>query len=236
MKKFHTRMQETATDDLAGWERIIADTQAAKEELDAMLEAGRDRLLEMSSFNAQAAKEITSAIAGIDADNSLEKLMIDFFDALGVGIEELGDYCYYVKPDTVFAGDAFPGMREIGMSITFDRDTALVNEQMSFVSWDHPIVSTSLDLIINGEQGSSAFGQIPGTAAQAGLIVECIFLLEPICPPGLGADRFLPPVPIKAVVDHSGNDITGSFDSSAVKDGNRSWLRAKLAPLSDEYV
>ncbi|MED5586921.1 MAG: SNF2-related protein [Verrucomicrobiota bacterium] len=231
MEKFHTRMQETATDDLAGWESIIADTQAAKEELDAMLEAGRDRLLEMSSFNAQAAKEITSAIAGIDADNSLEKLMIDFFDALGVGIEELGDYCYYVKPDTVFAGDAFPGMREIGMSITFDRDTALVNEQMSFVSWDHPIVSTSLDLIINGEQGSSAFGQIPGTAAQAGLIVECIFLLEPICPPGLGADRFLPPVPIKAVVDHSGNDITGSFDSSAVKDGNRSWLRSKLEIL-----
>ena len=231
LEKFHTRMQDTATDDLVGLDRIIADTQVAKKELDAMLEAGRDRLLEMSSFNAQEAQEITSAIAEIDADNCLEKLMLDFFDALGVGIEELGDYCYYIKPDTVFAGDAFPGMREIGMSITFDRKTALVNEQMSFVSWDHPIVSTCMDLIINGEKGSSAFGQIPGTAAQAGLIAECIFLLEPMCPPGLGADRFLPPMPIKTVVDHSGNDLTGSFDSSAVKDGNRSWLRAKLEIL-----
>ena len=117
------------------------------------------------------------------------------------------------------------------MSITFDRETALTNEQMSLVSWDHPIVSTCMDLIINGEQGSSAFGQIPGTAAEAGLIAECIFLLEPMCPPGLGADRFLPPMPIRTVVDHSGNDLTGSFDSSAVKDGNRSWLRAKLEIL-----
>jgi len=157
--------------------------------------------------------------------------MLDLFGALGVGIEELGDYCYYVKPDTVFAGDAFPGMREIGMSITFDRVTALVNEPMGFVTWDHPIVSTSLDLIINGEKGSSAFGQIPGTAAEAGLIAECIFLLEPICPAGLGADRFLPPMPIKAVVNHAGNDITADFDSAAVKDGARSWLRAKLEIL-----
>ena len=231
MEKFHSRMQESAPDDRAGWDNIIADTKQAKEELDAQLEAGRDRLLEMSSFNEKSAKRITSALAEIDADNTLEELMLDLFGALGVGIEELGDYCYYIKPDTVFAGDAFPGMREIGMSITFDRVTALVNEQMGFVSWDHPIVSTSLDLIINGEQGSSAFGQIPGTAAQAGLIAECVFLLEPICPSGLGADRFLAPMPIKVVVDHSGNDITADFDASVVKDGARSWLRAKLEIL-----
>lgn len=231
MEKFNSRMQETATDDQAGWDNIIADTRTAKKELDAKLEAGRDRLLEMSSFNEQSAKKITSALEGIDADNTLEELMLDLFAALGVGIEELGDYCYYVKPDTVFAGDAFPGMREIGMSITFDRVTALVNEPMGFVTWDHPIVSTSLDLIINGERGSSAFGQIPGTASQAGLIAECVFMLEPICPTSLGADRFLPPMPIKVVVDHAGNDITGDFDSASVKDGARSWLRAKLKIL-----
>ena len=32
-------------------------------------------------------------------------------------------------------------------------------------------------------------------------------------------------------MDHSGNDLTGRFDSSAVKAGNRSWLRAKLEIL-----
>ncbi|MFP6872894.1 MAG: SNF2-related protein [Verrucomicrobiales bacterium] len=231
MEKFDSGMQQTKPDDHAGWDAIIADTRKAKEQLDVELEAGRDRLLEMSSFNAKAAKKVTAALAGIDEDNTLEELMIDLFGTLGVGVEELGDYCYYVKPDTVFAADAFPGMREIGMSVTFDRATALINEPMGFVTWDHPIVSTSLDLFVNDEKGSTAFGQIPGTAAQAGLIVECVFLLEPICPPGLGADRFLAPMPLKAVVDHAGNDLTSTFDSAGVKDGARKWLRSKLEIL-----
>ena len=102
-----------------------------------------------------------SAIEEIDDDTQLEGIMIDLFDQFGIAVEELGDHCYYIKPDTVFAGDAFPGMREIGMSITFDRKTAMSNEQMSFITWDHPLVSTCLDLMLNGEQGSSSFGQIP---------------------------------------------------------------------------
>jgi ATP-dependent helicase HepA len=109
---------------------------------------------------------------------------------------------------------------------------AMANEPVSFVTWDHPIVSSSIDLMLTGEQGSSAFGQIPGTAAQAGVICECLFVLEAVSPPALGADRFLPPMTIHAVVDHNGKDITSSFDSMMVKDGDRNWLKAKLPVLS----
>ena len=172
-----------------------------------------------------------SAIEEIDDDTQLEGIMIDLFDQFGIAVEELGDHCYYIKPDTVFAGDAFPGMREIGMSITFDRKTAMSNEQMSFITWDHPLVSTCLDLMLNGEQGSSSFGQIPGTQAEAGLVAECVFLLETVCPDSLGADRFLAPIPLKTVVNHSGDNIGEKFDDSRVKEGNRKWLKAKIEIL-----
>ena len=69
-------------------------------------------------------------------------------------------------------------------------------------------------------------GQIPGTAAQAGLVAECIFLLETVCPDSLGADRFLAPTPLKAVVNHSGEILNEKFDDTKVKDGNRKWLKA----------
>ena len=228
LAKFEGEMKKIEASDKTGWEKIIESTQEAKKELDDQLEKGRDRLLEMSSFNTEASKKIVSAIEEIDDETELEGIMIDLFDQFGIAVEELGQHCYYIKPDTVFAGDAFPGMREIGMSITFDRATAMGNEQMSFITWDHPLVSTCLDLMLNGEQGSSSFGQIPGTAAQAGLVAECVFLLETVCPDSLGADRFLAPTPLKAVVNHSGEILKEKFDDAKIKDGNRKWLKAKL--------
>jgi len=228
LEQFGEEMERTDPSDSNAWEKIITQTKSAKKDLDEELESGRDRLLEMSSFDQKAAKKIVDSINAIDQDPELEILMTDLFDQFGIAIEELGDHCYYIKPDTVFAGDAFPGMREIGMSITFDRSSAMNNEQMTFISWDHPLVSTCIDLMLDGEQGSSSFGQILGTAAQAGLVAECTFLLEPVCPVSLGADRFLPPTPISVVVDHSGNDIKPNFDATKVKEGNRKWLRSKI--------
>ncbi|RZO15394.1 MAG: RNA polymerase-binding ATPase [Verrucomicrobiaceae bacterium] len=231
LEQFGEEMERTDPSDSNAWEQIIMQTKAAKKDLDEELESGRDRLLEMSSFDQEAAKKIVDDIDAIDQDPTLETLMTDLFDQFGIAIEELGDHCYYIKPDTVFAGDAFPGMREIGMSITFDRSSAMSNEQMTFISWDHPLVSTCIDLMLDGEQGSSSFGQILGTAAQAGLVAECTFLLEPVCPVSLGSDRFLPPTPIAVVVDHGGNDIKPNFDATKVREGNRKWLRSKIEIL-----
>ena len=228
LEQFGEEMERTDPSDSSAWEKIIMQTKSAKKDLDEELESGRDRLLEMSSFDDKSSKKIVEAIDAIDQDPALEGLMTDLFDQFGIAIEELGDHCYYIKPDSVFAGDAFPGMREIGMSITFDRSSAMSNEQMTFISWDHPLVSTCIDLMLNGEQGSSSFGQILGTAAEAGLVAECTFLLEPVCPVSLGADRFLPPTPIPVVIDHGGNDIKPNFDSTKVREGNRKWLRAKI--------
>ena len=230
-EQFGEEMERTDPSDSNAWQQIIMQTKAAKKDLDEELESGRDRLLEMSSFDQEAAKKIVDDIDTIDQDPTLETLMTDLFDQFGIAIEELGDHCYYIKPDTVFAGDAFPGMREIGMSITFDRSSAMSNEQMTFISWDHPLVSTCIDLMLDGEQGSSSFGQILGTAAQAGLVAECTFLLEPVCPVSLGSDRFLPPTPIAVVVDHGGNDIKPNFDATKVREGNRKWLRSKIEIL-----
>ena len=69
-----------------------------------------------------------SAIEEIDDDTQLEGIMIDLFDQFGIAVEELGDHCYYIKPDTVFAGDAFQH-EEIGMSITLtERLQCLTNK------------------------------------------------------------------------------------------------------------
>lgn len=145
LEQFGEEMERTDPSDLNAWEQIIMQTKTAKKDLDEELESVRDRLLEMSSFDQKAAKKIVDDIDTIDQHPTLENLMTDLFDQFGIAIRELGDHCYYIKPDTVFEGYAFPEIREIGMSITFDRSSAMSNEQMTFISWNHPLVSTCID-------------------------------------------------------------------------------------------
>ena len=79
---FEGEMKKVEPSDKSGWEKIIKSTQEAKRELDEQLEKGRDRLLEMSSFNAEASKKIVSAIEEIDDETELEGIMIDLFDQI----------------------------------------------------------------------------------------------------------------------------------------------------------
>jgi ATP-dependent helicase HepA len=82
----------------------------------------------------------------------------------------------------------------------------LAREDVQFLTWDHPLVTGALDLLLGSEKGNSAFAKWPD-ARTAGLYVETIYLLECIAPPHLHVDRFLPPTPLRVLVDHRGNDV-----------------------------
>jgi ATP-dependent helicase HepA len=43
------------------------------------------------------------------------------------------------------------------------------------------------------------------------LKLQAIYVLETVAPPGLNADRFLPPTPVSITVDHAGNAVGGTM-------------------------
>jgi ATP-dependent helicase HepA len=104
----------------------------------------------------------------------------------------------------VFA-DTFPGLPTEGLTATASRPGALVREERQFLTWDHPLVTGALDLIIGSEKGNSSFAQWPDTSLAA-LYLEALFLIECIAPPHLHVDRFLPPTPVRVLVDHHSTD------------------------------
>ena len=85
----------------------------------------------------------------------------------------------------------------------------MAREDVQFLTWDHPLVTGALDLLLGSEKGNSSFAKWPDTKT-AGLYVETIYLLECIAPPPLHVDRFLPPMPLRVLVDHRGNDVGNS--------------------------
>ena len=185
-------------------DRLIAETQTARKELTARLELGRDRLLELNSFRPETGAKIVQEIRQSDADPALDEFMIAVFDHFAIHVEELTQRAYQLGSAGVFA-ESFPGLPTEGLTVTCDRQRALAREDVQFLTWDHPLVTGALDLLLGSEKGNSSFAKWLD-AKTAGIYVETIYLLECIAPPSLHVDRFLPPTPLRVLVDHRGND------------------------------
>src|SRR5207302_5553481 len=134
--------------------------------------------------------------------------------------------------------DSFPALPAEGLTFTCDRQRALVREDVQFLSWDHPLVTGALDLLLGSEKGNSSFAVWPD-AKKKGLYLEAIYLLECIAPPHLHVDRFLPPTPVRVLVDHLGNDpgdsIAGVKLGRHLKDTDDLWLLDE-AELREELL
>jgi ATP-dependent helicase HepA len=204
-----------ATAHAAALASLIKETVAARRELTERLEQGRDRLLELNSFRPEVAARLVGEISRRDADTTLEKFMVDVFDHFAIHIEELTHRTYQLGSAGVFA-ESFPGLPAEGMTVTGDRQKALSREDVQFLTWDHPLVTGALDLLLGSEKGNSSFAKWPD-AKGAGLYLEAVYVLECIAPSPLHVDRFLPPTPLRIIVDHRGNDAGTALPSETLK-------------------
>ena len=139
----------------------------------------------------------------------MEDYLLDVFDHFGVHIEELAPHTWQLNPEGILT-DSFPSLPAEGMVATCDRRRALSREDVGFLTWDHPMVTGAMDLLLGAETGNCAFAVLPA-ANERTLLLELIFVLEAIAAPRLHADRFLPLTPIRLVVSHKLEDVSEAF-------------------------
>jgi ATP-dependent helicase HepA len=190
-------------------EALITETANFQKELQLSLAEGRDKLLEMNSFRPKTANKLVQEIQEKDRDTSLELYFTKVFKHFDVEMEDLAPRTYFLHPASA-ATEVFPAIPRAGIGVTFDRKRALSREDMSFLSWDHPITTGAIDLVLSSGLGSASFGVLKG-AKSAGLLLEIIFVLETAKYKGVNVDRFLPNTPIRVVVDHTGDEVTDEF-------------------------
>lgn len=192
-------------------ENLIADTKAFHKELNETLAKGRDRLLEMNSFRPAIANKLVDHIKAADQESILELYLMEVFEHYVIEIEDLAPRTYLLHAPQNNPGD-FPAISEGGITVTFDRKRSLSREEVTFLSWDHPMITGVIDLILGSETGSASFGILTGSGTPA-ILLEVIFVLETMGPERKMADRFLPSTPIRVVIDHSGSDVTDQYPS-----------------------
>ncbi len=195
--------------------RLIEATGRERARVAAHLEAGRDRLLEWNALKPEAAARLITEIRRQDEDRALDGFLLAVLDQHFIDVEEVAPRTYQLGSAGVLV-DAFPGLTADGLTVTCDRARALAREDLPFLTWDHPLATGALDLVLGSEQGSCGFARWPDTKG-SGLYLEAIYLLEGIAPPQLHLDRFLPPTPVRVLVDHRGADVAEALPHLALK-------------------
>ncbi len=188
---------------------LISETAKFQKQLKTTLANGRDRLLEMNSFRPQVADKLVKQIQSEDADARLELYMTKVFEQFGIELEDLAPRTYFLRPAQTNR-EAFPHIPEEGISITFDRKKALSREDITFISWDHPMVTGALDMVLSNGTGATSYAVLRSSESSA-ILLEVYFVLETAGGQGTQVDRFLPRTPLRIVVDHSGDDVTEDY-------------------------
>lgn len=198
-------LEETST----ALEALISETANFQKELKKNLAEGRDKLLEMNSFRPKLAKKLIKQIQTEDKDSVLENYLTEVFEHFNVEMEDLAARTYLLHPAS-YNSEVFPSIPPEGIQVTFDRKRAISREDVSFLSWDHPMTTGAIDLVLSSSIGSASYGVIRGTGTNA-LLLELIFVLETAGKESIDIDRFLPHTPLRIVIDHTGKEVTDIY-------------------------
>lgn len=194
--------------DEKGIANLIEETQKLTAETLEILQQGRDRLLELNSCDLPVANELVADLN--EASNTLElaSYMDKIFDEYGVEQQIHSADSIILEPGNHMVEHQFPGLPEDGITATYKRHRALVREDMAFLSWEHPMVLGSLDMIINSDFGNSAFCTLENDDLPAGtLLLEAIFTMKCPAPRSLQVGRYLNHSYLRIVADEHGRDF-----------------------------
>jgi len=206
LKRYGERLVELAEQHAHGGEdadseldALIGESRATHEELSAMVNAGRDRLLELASSRQTQADRLHRALADADTRVDNDAFILRLFEQFGVENEDQGSRSVVLDPEYL-STDGFPGLKDGPQLVTFDRNTALTREDLPLLRLDHPMVSGAIDLLLEGEHGNASF-LVDDTLPARTALLECVYVLACVADRELGVERYLPPLPLRVVVD-----------------------------------
>jgi ATP-dependent helicase HepA len=192
---------------------LITTTKQLHQQLNEQLHNGRDQLLEYNSCRPHVANQLKEMAERQDQHSELFDYLEEVFDCYGVDTEDHGDQSYIIRPSEHMQNQ-FPGLYEEGMTITCDRATALANEDMHFLTWEHPMVTGAMDMVSSSELGNSAVIAIKHQGIKPGtLMVESLFILQSATRQG---NRYLPPTTLRVMMDANGKDYSAKLSHELI--------------------
>lgn len=202
---------------------LIQHTQSSLKRVDEELKKGRDPLLELNSCRPEQAAQLIDLLKKREQDGSLWPYMEQVFDCYGVNSEFHSPDCYILRPGENMRDAHFPLLNEDGVTVTTNRNIALAREDMQFLTDEHPLVRAAMDMVLSSDTGNASVSVIRHPALKGGrFLLEMLFIVECSAPAVLQISRFLPPTPIRILIDQTLQDLSQAIShQSMVESGDR---------------
>jgi ATP-dependent helicase HepA len=180
------------------------------------LESGRDRLIEINSFDPLEARRLVRVIQDAEQTEELKIYLEELLDALGLHSDDLDPDSIFVQPGDGQYVSYFPGLPPEGLSFTFSRAKALRRNDLALMTWDHPMVSETLSQLVRQEYGNVSVAQWPKQL----VALECNFVFEASAIDSKWyADEFFPSTAIRVMLDATGRELTAQVDYDTLLSG-----------------
>ena len=194
----------------AEFEELLKQTKESSRILLEKLHAGRDHLLELNSFDGKRAGQIIADMHDHEQHHVLSAYMESIFDQFGVDQEHHSASSVILRPGEHMLAHSFPALPDDGVTATYRRDIALGREDFQYLTWEHPMVSGAMDMVLSGEFGNTAFCTMKLPPFKAGtILLEAVYTISGQAPASLQLHRYLPLTSVRIVVDAKNNDLSG---------------------------
>ena len=198
---------------------FIENSQSLSRQIEQELQNGRDQLLELNSCRPTEAANLIEQLKKIERDGSLWPYMEAIFDCYGVDVEYHSKDCHILWPSESLRIAHFPMLQDDGLTVTVDRDIALAREDMQFLTQEHPMVLSAMDLVLSSETGNAAASIIQHPQLKSGqFLLELLFVAECSAPAHLQIGRFLPHTPLRVLIDQNNRDLTTAISHDSMQE------------------
>ena len=228
--KLHDELAEVLySNNQAEIDAFIIKTQGLSTEIETQLHNGRDQLLELNSCRKELADELIAQLTAYEHEGVLWPYMENLFDCYGVDTEFHSADCHIIRPSDHMRVSHFPGLSEDGMTVTVNRQIALAREELQFLTWEHPLVTAAMDLVLSSETGNAAISVVKHSDLKAGqFLLECLFIVECSAPAELQIGRFLPHTPIRVLINQHQKDVTETIDHRSLKETGKTFDKQQI--------
>ena len=228
--KLHEELEEVLhNNNQADIDAFIAKTQELSAEIETQLHHGRDQLLELNSCRKDLADDLIDQLNAFEHEGILWPYLEDVFECYGVDTEFHSADCFIIRPSDHLRVSHFPGLSEDGMTVTGNRQLALAREDLQFMTWEHPIVTAAMDLVLSSETGNAAISVVRHSDLNAGqFLLECLFIVECSAPAELQIGRFLPHTPIRVLINQHQKDLTADIDHHSLPETGKAFDKQQI--------
>jgi ATP-dependent helicase HepA len=203
----HEPLKSALDNGLEGLDEFIQSTHQEYQRINQDLQNGRDRLLEMNSCRIDLAEALTDEAIQRDYDMDLFSFMERIYDCFGINSDLRGQDCWVISPSDNMLSP-LPGLYEDGMTVTYNRSIALANEDVHYLSWEHPLVRNAMEMILSTEFGNTALVAIKQNFVKPGtVLLESHFMMEFADEAGLDSRRYFPDAQLCTIIDEQGRFI-----------------------------